>query len=106
MRHDRATEEEIGDAIDLLCRQFCDPDGPLSPRRINLNPNLVFTIAVDPHSPTDEKLLRSFIKHGASHAPVSHSLNGHGSTAASTRWPGPWKTLFDLWTRFAWVSLS
>ncbi|KAK4236703.1 hypothetical protein C8A03DRAFT_35393 [Achaetomium macrosporum] len=48
-RYDRAAEKEATDAIDSLCRQFCDADGLLSPRCISPNPNLVFTVGVDPN---------------------------------------------------------
>jgi hypothetical protein len=60
-----ASQIEVKDVIETLCQDLCDPDGLLSPRRVNPNPNLVFTVGVDPNSPTDDLFLCSFIRHSA-----------------------------------------
>ncbi|KAK4039319.1 hypothetical protein C8A01DRAFT_36685 [Parachaetomium inaequale] len=58
-----AVQQETRAAIETLCQDFCDPEGALSPRRINPNPTIIFTVAVDPNNPTDETFLETFVKH-------------------------------------------
>jgi hypothetical protein len=60
--------EAAKEAIETLCREFCDPTGPLSPRRISPNPNLIFAVQASPDSPTDDMLLDSLVKNNARYA--------------------------------------
>jgi hypothetical protein len=57
--------EAAKEAIETLCRELCDPTGPLSPRRISPNPNLIFAVQANPNSPTDDMLLDSLVKNNA-----------------------------------------
>ncbi|KAL2019546.1 hypothetical protein VTK56DRAFT_9513 [Thermocarpiscus australiensis] len=72
-------------AIETLCHEFCHRNGRLSLRRVNPNPNLVFTVGVDPNSPTDDMFLRSFVKCTARHT-VAFPGPGRGSHAALSTW--------------------
>ncbi|KAK4153155.1 hypothetical protein C8A00DRAFT_34100 [Chaetomidium leptoderma] len=95
--HDSASRIEAQEAIEELCRQFCDPNGVLCPRRINPNPNLIFTVGVDLNSPTDDMFLCSFIKHNARSESTAgldtrrdsramSSVSGFNLTPAATAW--------------------
>ncbi|KAH6853543.1 hypothetical protein B0I37DRAFT_440675 [Chaetomium sp. MPI-CAGE-AT-0009] len=61
--HSPASEQEI--AIKAFCRDFYTLDGPLSPRRVNPNPNHVFLPATDANSPTDAMYVWFFLQHSA-----------------------------------------
>lgn len=78
------TEAEA--AIEALCRDFCDPAGALSPRLVNPNPNLVFTVGVNVNNKTDDIFLRSFLK---------HSARGAGTDGGESKAKGiaPWRNL-------------
>lgn len=58
-------QPNVAEAVETLCRRLCDSNEVLSLRRINPNPNLIFTVGVDPNSPVDDLFLRSFVKHNA-----------------------------------------
>ncbi len=62
---------EAEEAIEKLCKEFCLPNGNLSPRRINPNPNLIFTVGVDRNSKTDSAFLSRFVKQTALSVPRS-----------------------------------
>jgi hypothetical protein len=59
---------EAEHAIETLCRDFCDPAGASSPRQVNPNDNLVFTVGVDVNNRMDDIFLRSFLMHSARNA--------------------------------------
>lgn len=51
-----------------MCRDFCDLNGLLCPRRVNRNRNITFTPATDSNTPTDEMFLDSFLRQSARNA--------------------------------------
>lgn len=59
---------EAEEAIEKLCRDFCDPSGPLSPLQVNPNPYDVFAVGVDVNNAIDDMFLRSFIKYSSRYA--------------------------------------
>ncbi|KAH8909371.1 hypothetical protein BR93DRAFT_965481 [Coniochaeta sp. PMI_546] len=58
-------QKEAEHAIEILCREFCDPARTLFPGRVNANPYLVFTVGVDVNNPIDDIFLRTFLKYSS-----------------------------------------
>lgn len=58
----------VEEAIETLCQDFCGPNGRQSPTLVNPNPNIVFTVSVDPNSITDDIFLRRFVANSACHS--------------------------------------
>jgi hypothetical protein len=80
--HSPASQAETKRAIDALCESLCDPNGNLSLRRINPNPLLVFTVGIDPNSPTNKLFLCSFVRHSAKHTWAGHDAIRETLTAS------------------------
>jgi hypothetical protein len=73
--------EAAKEPVETLCREFWDPNGSLSPRRISPNPNLIFVVHANPNSPTDDMFLTSFVesfaRYGRTEEPLA-STSKHG----------------------------
>jgi hypothetical protein len=79
-------------AIETFCREFCDPDGALSPRQTSPNPNIIFPVAANPNSSTDEIFFTTFVKHSGRNLNRRFGL-GPTNPARSSAWLGELATL-------------
>lgn len=84
--HSPSNRAEAEKAIETLCRDFCNPDGILSPRQVNANPHLVFTPGVDINNPMDDVFLRSFLKHSSRYADAPPPRGTWGATVLPAAW--------------------